>query len=486
MPEIDLPSDQPTQLYVGGSWGPSSDGRTFAVLNPATEKELAVVASSSPADGIRALDAAVQAQAEWGRTPARTRSELLRAAFEVVTERAEDFAAVMTLEMGKPLADARGEVTYGAEFLRWFAEEAPRVAGRYQQAPEGTARQLVAKRPVGPCLFITPWNFPLAMATRKIGPALAAGCTVVLKPAEWTPLTALLFVKVLADVGLPAGVVNVVPTSRSPEVSAPIIADSRLRKLSFTGSTAVGKALLGQAAPNVLRTSMELGGNAPLIVYADADLDLAVAGAQVAKLRNMGEACTAANRMIVHADVAEEFARRLAERFSALQVGDGAADGTDVGPLITADARSGVHELVTEAVEAGATVVTGGEVPAGPGYFYPPTVVTGVAPTSRIVREEIFGPVATITTFQTDEEALALANDTEVGLAGYVFTNSLDRVLELTDRLEVGMFAVNQGLLSNPAAPFGGIKHSGLGREGGREGIEEFLETVYVALPNRD
>ncbi len=485
MPDIDLPADQPTQLYVDGSWGPSSDATTFAVLNPATEKELAVVANSSPADGIRALDAAARAQQEWGRTPARTRAELLRAAFEAVTARADDFAAVMTLEMGKPLADARGEVTYGAEFLRWFAEEAPRVAGRYQQAPEGTTRQLVAKRPVGPCLFITPWNFPLAMATRKIGPALAAGCTVVLKPAEFTPLTALLFVKVLADVGVPAGVVNVVPTSRSPEVSAPILADPRLRKLSFTGSTSVGRALMAQSAQNVLRTSMELGGNAPLIVYADADLDVAVDGAQLAKLRNMGEACTAANRMLVHADVADEFARRLGDRFGSLTVGDGAAEGTDVGPLITAEARSGVHELVTEAVEAGATVVAGGEVPPGPGYFYPPTVVTGVSPTCRIVREEIFGPVAPIVTFRTDEEALALANDTEVGLAGYVFTRDMDRVLDLADRLEVGMFAVNMGLLSNPAAPFGGVKHSGLGREGGREGIEEFLETVYVALPKR-
>ena len=483
MSEIDLPADQPTGLYVDGSWGPSSDGTTFAVVNPATEKELAVVANSSPADGIRALDAAARAQDEWGRTPARARAELLRAAFEAVTARADDFAAVMTLEMGKPLADSRAEVSYGAEFLRWFAEEAPRVAGRYQQAPEGTARQLVAKRPVGPCLFITPWNFPLAMATRKVGPALAAGCTVVLKPAEWTPLTSLLFVKVLADVGVPAGVVNVVPTSRSPEVSAPILADPRLRKLSFTGSTAVGKALLAQAAANVLRTSMELGGNAPLIVYADADLDVAVDGAQLAKLRNMGEACTAANRMIVHADVADEFARRLAERFSALQVGDGSVAGSDVGPLITADARSGVHELVADAVAAGASVLTGGEVPVGPGYFYPPTVLTDVPSTCRIVREEIFGPVAPIVTFRTDEEALALANDTEVGLAGYVFTADLDRVLELAERLEVGMFAVNMGLLSNPAAPFGGVKHSGLGREGGREGIEEFLETVYVALP---
>jgi succinate-semialdehyde dehydrogenase/glutarate-semialdehyde dehydrogenase len=485
MPEIDLPADQPTGLYVDGVWRPSSDGSTFPVLNPATEKELAVVASASPADGIHALEAAAAAQESWAATPARTRSELLRAAFERVIERTDDFAAVMTLEMGKPLADARGEVTYGAEFLRWFAEEAPRVAGRYQQAPEGTSRQLVTKRPVGPCLFVTPWNFPLAMGTRKIAPALAAGCTVVLKPAEWTPLTSLLLVKVLADVGVPPGVVNIVPTSASPPLVAAVMSDQRLRKLSFTGSTATGKALLAQAAENVLRTSMELGGNAPLIVYADADLDLAVEGAQVAKLRNMGEACTAANRMLVHADVADDFARRLAERFGALQVGDGTAEGTDIGPLITSDAREQVHALVTDAVAAGASVATGGEVPPGPGWFYPPTVLVDVPASATIVREEIFGPVAPIVTFRTDEEALALANDAEVGLAGYVFTSDMDRVLDLADRLEVGMIGVNQGLLSNVAAPFGGVKHSGLGREGGREGIEEFLETVYLALPKR-
>lgn len=485
MADIEVPADQPTELLIDGKWGSSADGAAFTVVNPATERFLAEVSDARAEDGIRALDAAAGVQADWARTPSRTRAELLRAAFEAVTERAEDFAAVMTLEMGKPLAEARGEVTYGAEFLRWFAEEAPRVAGRYQQAPEGTARQLVAKRPVGPCLLITPWNFPLAMATRKIAPALAAGCTVVLKPAAQTPLTSLLFAKVLTDVGVPPGVVNVVPTSRSPELVAEVMHDSRLRKLSFTGSTGTGRALLGQAAENVLRTSMELGGNAPLIVYADADLDVAVEGARVAKLRNMGEACTAANRMIVHVDVAAEFTRRLADRFTELRVGDGSAEGTDIGPVINAEARSQIHELVTDAVSNGASVVTGGQVPPGPGYFYPPTVLADVPLSSRILREEVFGPVAPVVTFSTDEEALALANDTEVGLAAYVFTSDLNRVLDLTDQLEVGMFAVNQGLLSNAAAPFGGVKHSGLGREGGREGIEEFLETVYVALPRR-
>ncbi len=485
MTELLLPPDQPTGLFVDGRWEGSRDGRTVAVLNPATEKQLAAVADATVDDGVRALDAATNAQAAWARTPSRTRAELLRAIFEAVVARADDFATVMTLEMGKPLAEAHGEVTYGAEFLRWFAEEAPRIAGRYQQAPEGTARHLVAKRPVGPCLLITPWNFPLAMATRKIAPALAAGCTVVLKPSEETPLTALLLTKVAADVGVPAGVLNVVPTTRAPQLGARVMADRRLRKLSFTGSTRVGTTLLAQAAPNVLRTSLELGGNAPLLVFPDADLDLAVEGASVAKLRNMGQACTAANRMIVHADVADEFARRLADRFETLRVGDGAAPGTDIGPVITAQARERIHGLVAEAVGAGATLHTGGEVPTGPGYFYPPTVIADVPPDSRVVREEIFGPVAPLVPFRTDDEAVALANDTPVGLAAYVFTSDLDRVLDLVDTLEVGMFAVNQGLLSNAAAPFGGVKHSGLGREGGREGIEEFLDTVYVALPMR-
>lgn len=478
-----VPADQPTQVYLDGAWVPSGDGATFEVLNPATAAVLATVADGTPADADRALAAADAAQPVWAATPSRRRAELLRAAYETVVARTDDFAAVMTLEMGKPLTEARGEVTYAAEFLRWFAEEAPRVAGRYQTAPEGTMRQVVVKRPVGPCLLVTPWNFPLAMPTRKIGPALAAGCTVVLKPAEETPLTALLFAKVLADVGVPPGVVNVVPTARAPEVVAPLLADRRLRKLSFTGSTAVGKQLLAQASGNVLRCSMELGGNAPLLVYADADLERAVDGAVTAKLRNTGQACTAANRILVHESVAGEFAERLAARFAALRVGDGADPGTDIGPVITPRARARIHEAVQEAVAGGARVLAGGGMPPGPGYFYPPTVVAGVPAGARLLTEEVFGPVAPIQTFATDEQALALANDTEVGLAAYVFTTDLGRVLSLGERLEVGMIGVNQGVLSNAAAPFGGVKHSGLGREGGREGIEEFLETVYLALP---
>ena len=485
MTTTQLPADQPTGLYVDGTWSAGANAATFPVVNPATEQELARVADATPEDGIRALKAAASAQDEWAATPARTRSELLRAAFEKIIERTDDFAAVMTLEMGKPLADSRGEVTYGAEFLRWFAEEAPRVAGRYQQAPEGTSRQLVTRRPVGPCLFITPWNFPLAMGTRKIAPALAAGCTVVLKPAVWTPLTSLLLVKVFADVGIPPGVVNVVPTSESPALVAAVMSDPRLRKLSFTGSTATGKALLRQAAENVLRTSMELGGNAPLIVYADADLDVAVQGAQVAKLRNMGEACTAANRMIVHADVADEFARRLADRFGALRVGDGTSDGVDIGPLITADAREQVHDLVTDAVAAGASVATGGELPTGAGLLLP---------ADRAHRRAALGSRRPGGDLRPGRAHRHLPHrrggpgdrQRRRGGPGRIrLHGNLDRVLDLADRLEVGMIGVNQGLLSNVAAPFGGVKHSGLGREGGREGIEEYLETVYVALPKR-
>lgn len=477
-----LPADQPTRLLIAGGW--RTGGRDpFAVTNPATGEVLAHVANASVADGRDALDAAVDAQRAWARTPARERAELLRRAFELVRARAEDLATVMTLEMGKPLVEARGEVAYGGEFLRWFSEEAPRVAGRYRPSPEGTLRQLVVRRPVGPCLLITPWNFPLAMATRKVAPALAAGCTVVLRPASLTPLTSLLFASLLADAGVPAGVVNVI-TSRDHDVTDAILADPRLRKLSFTGSTPVGRTLLAQASDNVLRTSMELGGNAPLIVFEDADLDVAVRGAQQAKLRNTGEACTAANRLLVHESVADEFAQRLADRFAALQVGDGLAPGTDVGPIITRQARDGLHALVQAARMAGARVLTGGEPLAGAGWFYAPTVLAGVPHGAEILREEIFGPVAPITTFATEAEAIALANDVPVGLAAYVFTRDLNRVLRMTESLEAGMIGVNAGVISNAAAPFGGVKHSGLGREGSHEGIEEYLETVYVALPD--
>ncbi|GAA1391758.1 NAD-dependent succinate-semialdehyde dehydrogenase [Luteococcus peritonei] len=477
-----LPEATPRQLFIGGTWRDGSRGK-LPVENPATGELLVEIADAGVDDAVAALDAAAAAQKSWARTPARERAELLRRAFEAVTERAEEFATLMTLEMGKPLAEARGEVTYGAEFLRWFSEETVRIAGRYRPSPEGNARQLVTRRPVGPCLFITPWNFPLAMATRKVAPALAAGCTVVLRPAALTPLTSLLFAKVLQECGLPDGVVNVI-TSTQHDTTDAIIADPRLRKLSFTGSTGVGKALLKQASENVLRTSMELGGNAPLLVFEDADLDEAVQGAYLAKLRNMGEACTAANRMFVHADVAEEFGRRLAEKFGSLTVGDGLAEGTDIGPLVSEQAREGVAQLVSDAVAEGARVLTGGEKVDGEGWFYQPTVLADVKANSALLDEEIFGPVAPITTFTSEQEAIERANACSVGLAGYVFTRDMDRILRVGEQLEVGMIGVNQGLLSNAAAPFGGVKQSGLGREGSHEGLEEYLETVYLALPD--
>jgi succinate-semialdehyde dehydrogenase/glutarate-semialdehyde dehydrogenase len=388
----------------------------------------------------------------------------------------------MSLEMGKPFAEAKGEVAYGAEFLRWFSEEAVRVTGRYGTAPDGKNRIMVLKRPVGPSLFITPWNFPLAMATRKMAPAIAAGCTMVLKPAALTPLTSMLFVKVLEDLGLPKGVINVVQTTRAGEVTGPIIKDERLRKLSFTGSTGVGRRLIADSADRVLRTSMELGGNAPFLVFEDADLDKAVEGAMAAKLRNMGEACTAANRFIVHESVAADFSKKFAEKMSALKVARGTEDGANIGPLIDEKSRAGVHALVSDAVSKGAKVLTGGAVPSGEGYFYPPTVLADVPANAEILKEEIFGPVAPVITFKTEDEAVKLANSTEYGLIAYAFTQNLNRGLRLAERLEVGMFGLNAGVISNPAAPFGGVKASGLGREGGFEGIEEYLETVYVGI----
>jgi succinate-semialdehyde dehydrogenase/glutarate-semialdehyde dehydrogenase len=384
--------------------------------------------------------------------------------------------------MGKPFAEAKGEVAYGAEFLRWFSEEAVRVTGRYGTAPDGKNRIMVLKRPVGPSLFITPWNFPLAMATRKMAPAIAAGCTMVLKPAALTPLTSMLFVKVLEDLGLPKGVINVIQTTRAGEVTGPIIKDERLRKLSFTGSTGVGRRLIADSADRVLRTSMELGGNAPFLVFEDADLDKAVEGAMAAKLRNMGEACTAANRFIVHESVAADFSKKFAEKMSALKVARGTEDGANIGPLIDEKSRAGVHALVSDAVSKGAKVLTGGAIPTGEGYFYPPTVLADVPANAEILKEEIFGPVAPVITFKTEDEAVKLANNTEYGLIAYAFTQNLNRGLRLAERLEVGMFGLNAGVISNPAAPFGGVKASGLGREGGFEGIEEYLETVYVGI----
>lgn len=478
----DLIASVPTGLLIGGSWRDSSDGGTLKVEDPSTGEILTEVADATVADGKAALDAAVAAQAEWAKVPPRDRGEILWSAFEKITERADDFAMLMTLEMGKTLAESRGEVTYGAEFFRWFAEEAVRVHGRYAVAPNGATRLVTMKSPVGPTLMITPWNFPLAMGTRKIGPAIAAGCTMVVKPAGQTPLSMLALAKLLQECGLPDGVLNVVTTSRTGDVMEPIIRDPRLRKLTFTGSTGVGRKLVEQSAEQLLRVSMELGGNAPFIVFEDADLDRAVEGAMLAKMRNIGEACTAANRFYVHDSLVEEFGRRFAERMSALTVGRGTEDGVDVGPLIDAKARDGVAEMVEDAKAQGATVVVGGSPADGPGYFFQPTVVTGVPKTARVMQEEIFGPVAPIASFSTEEEVLEVANSTEYGLVAYVFTRDLSRMIRVSEALEFGMVGFNQGIVSNPAAPFGGVKASGFGREGGFEGIEEYLETKYVGI----
>lgn len=472
----------PTGLFIGGTWRPAESGATFKVEDPSTGRVLAEVADASPADGMEALAAAAKAQASWAAVPPRERSDILRRAYDLLLERQEDLALLMTLEMGKPLAEARGEIVYAAEFFRWFSEEAVRIEGGFSVAPNGQGRLLVMREPVGPCLLITPWNFPMAMGTRKIGPAVAAGCTMVVKPAEQTPLSLLALAEIMQEAGLPDGVLNVVTTADPAPVMEPMIRDGRARKLSFTGSTAVGRKLLEQCADQVMRTSMELGGNAPFLVFEDADLDVAIEGAMQAKMRNIGEACTAANRFYVHSSVADEFARRLGERMAALPIGRGVEDGVVVGPLIDADARDKVSSLVDDAVQRGAEVVVGGTALDGKGYFYPPTVLTNVAQDARLRHEEIFGPVAPVVTFETEEEAIAAANDTEFGLACYVFTRDLDRAFRVCERLETGMIGLNQGIVSNPAAPFGGVKHSGLGREGGRVGIDEFLETKYVAI----
>ncbi|WP_022881472.1 NAD-dependent succinate-semialdehyde dehydrogenase [Gryllotalpicola ginsengisoli] len=482
--EAELLAKVPTGLFIGGQWVDASGGGTFEVLDPATGRVIHTVADATPEDGIRALDAAAAAQTEWGRTAPRVRSEILRKAWELLQERRDEFALLMTLEMGKPLAEADGEVGYGGEFLRWFAEEAVRISGRYGINPEGTGRMIVSHHPVGPCYLITPWNFPLAMATRKIAPALAAGCTVVVKPAELTPLTTLYFAQLLADAGVPAGVVNIVPTTSASALSKPIIADGRLRKLSFTGSTEVGRVLIAQAAQNVLRTSMELGGNAPFVVFDDADLDQAVDGAMAAKFRNIGEACTAANRFIVQRGVADEFARRVTERVQGLKVGRGTDDGVTIGPLIDDRAVAKAHELVTDAVNRGASLRTGGSPLDGPGTFYQPTVVSDVAPGSDILRTEIFGPLLSIVPFDDEDDAVRLANDTEYGLVSYVYTRDLARGQRMIERLETGMMGLNAGVISNAAAPFGGVKQSGLGREGGFEGIHEYLTVKYTMTPN--
>jgi succinate-semialdehyde dehydrogenase/glutarate-semialdehyde dehydrogenase len=469
-------------LLVAGQWRSATGGGELDVVDPSTEQVLTTVADATVADGTAALDAAVAAQPEWARTAPRDRGEILRRAFELVVERTEDLALLMTLEMGKPLAESRAEIAYGAEFFRWFSEEAVRIAGRWSTSPNGATRLLTMRQPVGPCLMITPWNFPLAMGTRKIGPAIAAGCTMVVKPASQTPLTMLALAGILAEAGLPDGVLNVVTTSTTGAVMEPLIRDPRLRKLTFTGSTPIGKQLVEQSAQGLLRVSMELGGNAPFLVFADADVDAAVEGAMLAKMRNNGEACTAANRFIVHESVAEQFSSALAERMGAMVVGRGTEDGVQVGPLIDAKQRDKVAELVQDAVDGGGQVLAGGEAPKGVGFYFPPTVITAVAPDARVLREEVFGPVAPITTFGSDEQALALANDTEYGLVAYAFTRDLSRALAVAEGLETGMVGINQGVVSNPAAPFGGVKESGFGREGGTEGIGEYLETKYVGI----
>jgi succinate-semialdehyde dehydrogenase/glutarate-semialdehyde dehydrogenase len=482
--ESELLAKVPTQLYIAGEWVDGHGSEQIDVEDPSTGKTLATIANANELDGLSAITAADNVQEAWAKTPPRERAEILRRTFELVKARSEEFAMLISLEMGKPLAEARGEVTYGNEFLRWFSEEAVRISGRYGSSPEGTGRMLVTQRPVGPAFAITPWNFPLAMATRKIGPAIAAGCTMVVKPAELTPLTTLLLVKTMEEAGLPAGVVNVITTSTSAATSAPIIADPRLRKITFTGSTAVGVRLLEQSAKQVLRTSMELGGNAPFLVFEDADIDAAVEGAMLAKLRNIGQACTAANRFIVHESLADEFANKMAAKMEAMPLGRGVDAETKIGPVINEKARQNLRRLVETTVSEGGKVVTGGAARSGEGYFFEPTVLADVKPGSIILNEEIFGPVAPIVRFKDEDEAIRLANDTEYGLVSYAYTQDLKRGLRLIERLDTGMTGLNTGLVSNAAAPFGGVKQSGLGREGGLEGIHEYLETKYVMIPD--
>jgi succinate-semialdehyde dehydrogenase/glutarate-semialdehyde dehydrogenase len=470
------------RLYIGGEWRDASGGGSLAVEDPSTGEAICEVADATPEDAKAALDAAVDAQAEWGRTAPNERGEILWRAFERLNERADELALLMTLEMGKPVAESRAEISYAAEFFRWFSGEAPRIDGLYKVAGTGRGRVLVMKQPVGPSYLITPWNFPMAMGTRKVGPAVAAGCAMVVKPAQQTPLSMLALGQVLEECGLPGGVLNIVTSSSSSEVSGPIIDDPRLRKLSFTGSTEVGRKLIAQSAPNVLNISMELGGNAPFLIFDDADLDAAVEGAMVAKMRNIGEACTAANRFHVAEPVAERFAQALGERMGSLKVGRGTEDGVEVGPLIDEEQRSKVVELVDDALGKGASAVVGGHKLDGRGYFYEPTVLGGVTPDARVLREEVFGPVAPVASFQSEDDAVAAANDTEYGLVAYVYTRDVQRALRVCEGLETGMVGLNQGMVSNAGAPFGGVKQSGVGREGGNEGIEEFLETKYVAL----
>jgi len=472
----------PTELYIAGQWRAASGGGTLPVEDPATERTLCEVADAQPQDALDALGAAAEAQAEWAASAPRERGEILRRAYEALIERADELALVMTLEMGKALAESRAEIAYAAEFMRWFSEEAVRVHGRYMVNTTGSGRILTMRQPVGPCVFVTPWNFPMAMGTRKLAPAIAAGCTMVVKPAQQTPLSMLALTEILTQAGLPGGVLNVITARHSGAVIEPLLKDPRTRKLSFTGSTEVGRTLIEQSAQQVLRVSMELGGNAPFLVFADADLDAAVEGAMLAKMRNVGEACTAANRFHVHESLAKEFAARLTERMRALRVGRGTDPDVEVGPLIDSAQREKVAALVDDAVARGARLALGGNAIEERGYFYEPTVLSDVPEDARVLAEEVFGPVAPIATFASEEQAVAAANRTEYGLVAYVYTRDLQRALRVCERIETGMVGLNQGIVSNPAAPFGGVKQSGFGREGGFEGIGEYLETKYVAL----
>jgi succinate-semialdehyde dehydrogenase / glutarate-semialdehyde dehydrogenase len=477
-----LLANVPTDLWIGGRWQKSSDSQRFDVIDPATENRITSVASASVQDAKAAVDAASDAFDGWAAKKPRERAEILRKSYELIIKDSERFAKLMTLENGKALADSRAEVAYAAEFFRWNAEEAVRNIGQVSRAPSSGARILVQHKPAGVAVLVTPWNFPAAMATRKIGPALAAGCTVVLKPASETPLTMLALMPLLQEAGVPAGAVNVIPSRRSGEVVSAMLHDSRVRVISFTGSTAVGRKLLHEAADNVVRPAMELGGNAPFIVFEDADVDAAIEGAMVAKMRNMGEACTAANRFYVHEKVYDAFAEKLTKKMAALKMGNGLDEGVTLGPLVNAEGRDKVVSLVDDAVKKGAKVLTGGKTPEGKGYFYPATVLSHVPDDAEMLREEIFGPVASIQSFRSEDEVIRRANDTEYGLVAYLYTRDVGRGMRVSEKLEFGMVGLNRGLVSDPAAPFGGMKQSGIGREGAHEGLMEFLETQYISL----
>jgi len=477
-----LLANVPTDLWIGGQWRKASDGGRFDVIDPATENKIASVASATVEDAKAAVDAASDAFAPWAARKPRERAEILRKAFELIMRDAERLAKLITIENGKALSDSRGEVAYAAEFFRWNAEEAVRNVGEVSRAPSSGARIFVHHKPAGVAVLVTPWNFPAAMATRKIGPALAAGCPVVLKPASDTPLTMLALMPILQEAGVPAGVVNVIPSRASGKVVGTMLNDARVRVVSFTGSTEVGRTLLRAAADNVVNPAMELGGNAPFIVFEDADIDAAIEGAMIAKMRNMGEACTAANRFYVHESVHDAFAEKLSAKMGSLKMGNGLDDGVALGPLVNAEGRDKVVSLVADAVKKGAKVLAGGKMPAGKGFFYPATVLTNVPDTADMLKDEIFGPVAAIQTFKSEEEVIRRSNDTEYGLVAYLYTRDLARGMRVSEQLDFGMIGLNRGLVSDPAAPFGGMKQSGIGREGAHEGLMEFLETQYISV----